>query len=160
MYNSRCAQLYREKLHQMAAQAMRLHGTKLHIDTGAESREDGVEETKESDFFAAHEQFPSSQVQDEEIMKPVTEPINKNGTGNGIAAAVDDEAAPDVSVALAGETKAAPRKSTIGGRKPAAKKPGGLGGKKGLGATKVTKNFSEIERDAEMADSIAGARRG
>merc|ERR1719228_2781386 len=50
-------------------------------------------------------------------------------------------------------------KSTIGGRKPAAKKPGGLGGKKGLGATKVTKNFSEIERDAEMADSIAGSKR-
>ena len=53
---------------------------------------------------------------------------------------------------------AAPRKSTIGAKKPA-KKPGGLGGKKGLGATKVTKDFSEIERDAEMADNIAVARR-
>jgi len=152
-YNSRCAQLYREKLHQMAAQAMRLHGTKLHIDTGAESHEDGAASEKQEDFFASHEQFPSSQVQDEEIMKPVSEPI-KNGTPP-----VDDGAAPDVSVALAGDTKAAPRKSTIGGRKPAAKKPGGLGGKKGLGATKVTKNFSEIERDAEMADSIAGTKR-
>ena len=28
-YNSRAAQLYREKLHQAAAQAMRLHGTKV-----------------------------------------------------------------------------------------------------------------------------------
>ena len=53
---------------------------------------------------------------------------------------------------------AVPRKSTIGAKKPA-KKPGGLGGKKGLGATKVTKDFSEIERDAEMADNIAVARR-
>ena len=53
---------------------------------------------------------------------------------------------------------AAPRKSTIGAKKPA-KKPGGLGGKKGLGATKVTKDFSEIERDAEMADNIAVAKR-
>ena len=58
-------------------------------------------------------------------------------------------------MAVAGEVKvAAPRKSTIGAKKPA-KKPGGLGGKKGLGATKVTKDFSEIERNAEMADNIA-----
>ncbi len=28
-YSSRAAQLYREKLHQAAAQAMRLHGTKV-----------------------------------------------------------------------------------------------------------------------------------
>ena len=54
--------------------------------------------------------------------------------------------------------QAAPRKSTIGAKKPA-KKPGGLGGRKGLGATKVAKDFSEIERDAELADSMAVAKR-
>ena len=68
-----------------------------------------------------------------------------------------DGAVPDVSAAVSGEVKP-PRKSTIGAKKPA-KKPGGLGGKKGMGATKVVKDFSEIERDAEMADNMAVARR-
>ena len=45
----------------------------------------------------------------------------------------------------------------LGGKKPAAKK-GGLGAKKGLGATKATKNFAEIEAEAEMADKIATSR--
>merc|ERR1712013_175349 len=35
----------------------------------------------------------------------------------------------------------------------------GLGAKKGLGAQKVTKDFAEIEREAEMADNIVLARK-
>merc|ERR1719348_1747497 len=50
------------------------------------------------------------------------------------------------------------KKSTIGARKPAAKKTG-LGAKKGLGAQKVTKDFADIEREAEMADNIMIARK-
>merc|ERR1719348_1732226 len=50
------------------------------------------------------------------------------------------------------------KKSTIGARKPAAKKTG-LGAKKGLGAQKVTKDFADIEREAEMADNILVARK-
>ena len=51
-YKSRAAQLYRDKLHGLAAQANRLHGTKLFIDganTNAEE-EKKVEEPQE-DFF-------------------------------------------------------------------------------------------------------------
>ena len=36
-YKSRAAQLYREKLHHLAAQAMRLHGTKVRTDSGGEN---------------------------------------------------------------------------------------------------------------------------
>jgi len=143
-YNSRAAQLYREKLHQAAAQAMRLHGTKLHIETGAEV--DNEERAKEEDFFAAqHEQVSLA---DNSISSNHV-PTSSNGD-----LLKDNGPAPNVDVALP-SSKPAPRKATIGGRKPIAKKPG-LGGKKGgLGAQKTTKSFAEVEREAEMADQVA-----
>merc|ERR1712013_285310 len=153
-YNSRAAQLYREKLHSAAAQAMRIHGTKLHLEGTNDASEEPQEKSGQDDFFASEEQFSASSNLQEPaapLAKPKSprEPEKNGGEGP----------APDVSMAVAGEVKvAAPRKSTIGAKKPA-KKPGGLGGKKGLGATKVTKDFSEIERNAEMADNIAVARR-
>jgi len=149
-YNSRAAQLYREKLHQVAAQAMRIHGDKLHIETAAD--EDLDKGKEEEDFFSSHSSsdFPAvSTVPTQQSTETVT----------ATKALLDSGAAPDVSQALAGEaTKLAPRKSTIGTKKLAGKKPG-LGGKKGLGATKVVKDFAEIEREAEMADNMAVARK-
>merc|ERR1712192_125643 len=154
-YNSRASQLYREKLHSIAAQAMRVHGTKLHLEGANETTEQ--KEEKQDDFFASAEDFTSTSSNNiwEEPATALVKPKSpRDPVKNG-----DDGPAPDVSMAVSGEVKAtAPRKSTIGAKKPA-KKPGGLGGKKGLGATKVTKNFDEIERDAEMADNIAVARR-
>lgn len=147
-YNSRASQLYRDKVHQLAAQAMRIHGTKLHLDGGPEAQVE-VEKPQE-DFFATQEQFPSS----EGVEVPAEA---KPKAAVATAAVVEEHGAPDVSMAAV-EVKAAPRKSTIGAKKPA-KKPGGLGGRKGLGATKVAKDFSEIERDAELADSMAVAKR-
>jgi len=147
-YNSRAAQLYREKLHQVAAQAMRIHGDKLHIETAA-GEEDLDTGKEEEDFFSSHSSsdFPAAST--------VPTPQSADTLTTTITM-LDSGAAPDVSQALAGETsiKAVPRKSTIGTKKPAGKRPG-LGGKKGLGATKVVKDFAEIEREAEMADNIA-----
>jgi len=154
-YNSRAAQLYREKLHQVAAQAMRIHGDKLHIDTGTEEDDDNTKNDNE-DFFSSQttSDFPS--VSPLSISQPViqiAEPVVMD-------AAKEPVSAPNVSLAMSSETvsKPAPRKSTIGGKKPTGKKPG-LGGKKGLGAQKVTKDFSEIEREAEIADNIAVTRK-
>ncbi|KAL5475778.1 hypothetical protein EMCRGX_G025630 [Ephydatia muelleri] len=48
-YNSRAAQLYREKLTTMAATAHRAHGTELHIET-----HQPVSEPQEDDFFSSH----------------------------------------------------------------------------------------------------------
>jgi len=153
-YNSRAAQLYREKLHQSAAQAMRLHGTKLHIEGPAS--EGVVEEEKaEDDFFAnAADKFSGVEITPVETNSVPSAKVNN--------VAVEENGAPDVSN-LTAESVApittSGRKPTIGARKPGAKKPGGLGGKKGLGATKVTKDFSQIEKEAEMADNLAVTRR-
>jgi len=159
-YNSRAAQLYREKLHHAAAQAMRLHGTKLHIDTGDSTADTAEIKPKEEDFFSTHEQ--SAAVQDGVIpTAPVAAAkLVQNGNKN-----IESEGAPNVELALStsppADAKPAPaapvKKSTIGTRKAAPKK-GGLGAKKGLGATKATKNFAEIEAEAEMADKIASSR--
>jgi len=155
-YNSRAAQLYREKLTQAATQAMRIHGDKLHIDAGNEGGENQKEEKVEEDFFSANasSEFP---VTSTAVVSSVVEQPTEN---KNAYMATEADGAPDVSKALAVEapSKTVPRKSTIGVKKAAGKKTG-LGAKKGLGAQKVTKDFAEIEREAEMADNIVTARK-
>jgi len=154
-YKSRAAQLYRDKLHHLATQAMRLHGTKVFIDKlerrVSQNSSDGGGDN-DPDFF------------DQDIHKPATideAPMQKYETSNGkISKAVtDDGSAPNVEAALVmsptqAQEKLGTRKPTIGQRKPA--KKGGLGAKKagGLGAQKVKKDFAEIEKEAEMADQM------
>jgi len=153
-YNSRAAQLYREKLSQAATQAMRMHGDKLHIDAAGNEEGDDKGE-KEEDFFSSNtnSEFPESST-------PLITEIGLPTETKNSTIAVEAEGAPDVSKALSNDapTKPAPRKSTIGAKKAGGKKPG-LGAKKGLGAQKVTKDFAEIEREAEMADNIVLARK-
>ncbi|XP_047003564.1 ADP-ribosylation factor GTPase-activating protein 2 isoform X4 [Schistocerca americana] len=150
-YNSRAAQLYREKLHHLAIQAMRLHGTKLHIDATSESS--CGDEKREEDFFAEHTNMESVQYGDLEEEQP-RETARRNGSASGAANVNRGE--PNVNAILApeGNEKLQERKSTIGTRKPQAKRST-LGGKKGgLGAQKVNANFAEIEKEATMADQL------
>ena len=62
-YKSRAAQLYRDKLHNEAAKAMRIHGSKLFIDAPQnkeESDEESGQKEVEEDFFSKHEQASMS----------------------------------------------------------------------------------------------------
>jgi len=164
-YNSRASQLYREKLHQAAAQAMRLHGTKLHIDSGAADEEtaNGNNE-KQKDFFASHEEFaPVTSAVTSDLIPTQQTTVAKNTAVNK----ADDTDAPNVDLAISApdpaaamsKPAAAPKRSTIGAKKPGTKKGMGMGGaRKGLGAQKATKDFAEIEREAEMADQIYSTR--
>ncbi|XP_072382005.1 ADP-ribosylation factor GTPase-activating protein 2 isoform X1 [Diabrotica undecimpunctata] len=148
-YNSRAAQLYREKLNQAAASSLRTN-KELHVHPQPQEKQ----EEKEADFFSEQDNFSTqdtsvrSQSNFNELSSPVrnTEPIKpaeKLNIGEG----------PKVDFSVA-HTHVEPKKSTIGARKPAAKKST-LGAKKsGLGATKVKTNFAEIEKEAELAEEL------
>lgn len=154
-YNSRAAQLYREKLSQMAQQAMRIHGTRVNIDVG--NNEGAVqEEKKEVDFFEEHVNYAAPASPD-----PLPSPpqlINAKNASLSNGTEDDNQQAPNVDAALnmsPGEAQKLanqPRKSTIGQRKPASK----LGAKKagGLGAQRVKKDFSVIEKEAARNDQL------
>ncbi len=146
-YKSRAAQLYRDKLHSMAAQAMRLHGTKLFIEAAADKSvedEDKNNEDEEHDDKA----FFDGQTHSEVVV-----------ANNGTVKKTQDlsEQGPNVEAALSVSSAPATqqqRKPTIGARKTTAAKKG-LGAKKtGLGGQRVKKDFAEIEREAELADQI------
>ncbi|XP_033101658.1 ADP-ribosylation factor GTPase-activating protein 2-like [Anneissia japonica] len=149
-YNSRAAQLYKEKVKQQASAAMRKYGKMtLHIEEIAHMYSP---EKKDADFFKEHTQYEeqASLSQSISISKP-TAIKNGNAQGRG-----DPDAAPDVSAALATSptlAKAEPRKSTIGTRKPMSAKKG-LGAKRGMGAQKVKTDFKAIESQAMAADKL------
>lgn len=139
-YNSRAAQLYREKLSNLAQQAMLKHGKELFLHTSSEV---AAEEDKEIDFFSEQHSssFPEAKIQSNvpsDQSETVRETIKLEFTG-------------EPSVNLSEVKSPTERKSTIGVRKVQNRKPG-MGAKKGFGATKVKTNFDEIEREAELAD--------
>jgi len=168
-YKSRAAQLYRDKLHQSATQALRVHGTsKLFIDASSQGTKEEEKEEEEEDFFENHSQpvkgEPSPDQSDTEF--PTLSSAQVRPAATTTASSVSKSAssgdnnggAPNVEAALSMDNANQPppeRKSTIG-KKLGAKKPGGLGAKKtgGLGAKKAGKSFAEIEKEAEIADQM------
>ncbi|GLH13248.1 ADP-ribosylation factor GTPase-activating protein 2 [Gryllus bimaculatus] len=151
-YNSRAAQLYREKIHQLAIQAMRLHGTKLHLESHSESTSTTENEKKEEDFFEELSNIPPPSRDDfnDDITSVSTFKVQSNGS-----AVLAGRGEPNVDAALSGHVEPTPdRKPTIGVRKPQNKRPGLAGKKGGLGAQKVKANFADIEREAALADQM------
>lgn len=158
-YNSRAAQLYKDKVSNLAQQSLQLHGTTLHIDN---THEHATESNKneEVDFFADCTSFDASssstdshnnylkqqESQQNDIPKLATlNTATSDSSGNLQGPSVDF---------LNSTAPLEPPRSTIGVRKIQPKKAG-LGGKKsGLGATRVKTNFAEIEEKANLADKL------
>ena len=136
-FNSRAANLYREKINQLALKAMQ-NNTQLHIHPSVEEKE----EEKEVDFFADQDNFASSNLcsfEETRTEQKRQDPDLSQKEGPKI----------DFTMSL---SQTEEHKPTIGVRRAQPKKSG-LGAKKGgLGATKVKTNFADLEREAALAE--------
>ncbi|XP_058164862.1 ADP-ribosylation factor GTPase-activating protein 3 [Dasypus novemcinctus] len=150
-YNSRAAQLYRERIKSLASQATRKHGTDLWLDSCVVPPLSPP--PKDEDFFASHVSpeisgtaWASAQPE-ASLMPKAMETTPENNEGG-------PEKGPSVE-GLNVPTKAALEVSSIIKKKPNQAKKG-LGAKKGsLGAQKLTnKCFNEIEKQAQAVDKM------
>ncbi|XP_059616065.1 ADP-ribosylation factor GTPase-activating protein 2 [Phlebotomus argentipes] len=157
-YNSRAAQLYRDKLSAAAQQAMKIHGTQLNVDGNVEGIS-AKQEKEEEDFFADCTTNGNSDVQedyDNSRRKQFDEPVATE-SAPAVRMTMENTGAPSVDFLNSTVPIEAP-KSTIGVRKIQPKKAGiGSAKKGGLGAMKVKTNFADIEQRATMADQMKEA---
>ncbi|KAI5617838.1 ADP-ribosylation factor GTPase-activating protein 3 [Silurus asotus] len=140
-YNSRAAQLYRERIKTLATQATRQHGTELWLDSQAPLSPTSPGD-KHEDFFSQHTRMEGGSFQQNLNQAQDANLQDKNNNEN--------EEGPSVEL-LSVSPKAA-LDTFLNKKKPAAKKT--LGAKKGgLGAQKVSsQNFSAQEKRAQSAD--------
>lgn len=142
-YQSRAAELYRAKLEKLALNAMKLYGTKLHIDAHEESAE--PQTAKESDFFQEHTSVGSTGFASGAALSNThrdNDILRLGDVAEKAGPVVHDGTAPSLS---------ADRPTVIGSRKPRTAKAAGAK-KGGLGAAKVKTDFAAIESAAENAD--------
>ncbi|XP_047431559.1 ADP-ribosylation factor GTPase-activating protein 3 [Mugil cephalus] len=152
-YNSRAAQLYREKIKTLATQATRRHGTELWLDSQAPLSPTSPDD-KQMDFFSMHSQaFPENlnmakmSLSSPAPEKPLTSEKDEDRNGNL-------EEGPSVEM-LSVSPKANPEPSSLLKKKPAGAKKTLASKKGGLGAQKVSsQSFSELEKKAQAADKL------
>ncbi|KAM4615550.1 ADP-ribosylation factor GTPase-activating protein 3 isoform 2-T2 [Polymixia lowei] len=152
-YNSRAAQLYREKIKSLATQATRRHGTELWLDSQAPLSPTSPD-NKQEDFFSLHAQaVPENLNTAQMTLSPSSSERlaaqETEGDNNG-----NPEEGPSVDM-LSVSPKANPEPSSLLKKKPTGAKKT-LGSKKGgLGAQKVSsKSFSEVEKRAQAVDKL------
>ncbi|XP_078099279.1 ADP-ribosylation factor GTPase-activating protein 3 isoform X1 [Sander vitreus] len=153
-YNSRAAQLYREKIKTSATQATRSHGTELWLDSQAPLSPTSPDD-KQVDFFSLHIQALPENVNTANTVqmclssstseKPLTR--GKEEDGN-----LDE--GPSVEM-LSISTESSLEPSSLLKKKPTAAKKTLASKKGGLGAQKVSsKSFSDLEKKAQAADKL------
>ncbi|XP_070709818.1 ADP-ribosylation factor GTPase-activating protein 3 [Pempheris klunzingeri] len=158
-YNSRAAQLYREKIKTLATQATRRHGTELWLDSQAPLSPTSPDD-KQVDFFSLHSQTvpenlntPQMNLSSSTSEKPLTAEKQEDKNGNL-------EEGPSVDL-LSVSPKANPEPSSFLKKKPTAAKKTLASKKGGLGAQKVSsKSFSELEKKAQAADKLREKEEG
>ncbi|XP_066589818.1 ADP-ribosylation factor GTPase-activating protein 2 isoform X2 [Prorops nasuta] len=154
-YTSRAAMLYRDKLAQASAQAMKRYKTQLHL---GENTEAVAAEPAEIDFFQEHENFDMNNTGNEKSTANADTFQSSNSLPNIEKVSLSTTATEEPSnkagpnVKLFDSTSSVPpeRKSTIGCRKIAQKRAG-LGKKTGMGAQRVKTNFDELEKSVSEA---------
>ncbi|KAM3833397.1 ADP-ribosylation factor GTPase-activating protein 3 isoform 2-T2 [Vipera latastei] len=152
-YNSRTAQLYRDKIRSLAAQATRKYGRDLWID-GCGAPPLSPQE-KEEDFFASH---GSTLVIDWESSQQETiNPQQNSSENNSESKDEDPEDGPSIDY-LSVSPQANLEVGYMMKKKPNQVKKG-IGAKKcGLGAQKLSsKSFNEIEQQALAVDKMKEA---
>lgn len=132
-YNSRCAQTYREKLHQQAVKAQRNFGTKLFFD---DSSDQPAKEAEPVDFF---EESTSVHKSSSGILSNVPAVTIKEKQ-------IEDKSHEGPKVLLTSSNSLSTEKSSLGSIKSNITTKKAPTKKKGLGAQKVTTDFKEIER--------------
>ncbi|XP_043473714.1 ADP-ribosylation factor GTPase-activating protein 2 isoform X2 [Leptopilina heterotoma] len=145
-YTSRTALLYKEKLSQASSKAMRLYGTKLHLDN--QTQPEVVQEPNEVDFFKEHENLESNEITVPKVEKPLITLNTLTGESTPKLTTKtetnDNTLGPSVKLSDSGAL-ITDRKPTIGTRKVQPRKTG-LGKKSGFGAQRVKTNFDELEK--------------
>uniref|UniRef100_A0A069DV47 Putative gtpase-activating protein n=1 Tax=Panstrongylus megistus TaxID=65343 RepID=A0A069DV47_9HEMI len=136
-YHSRAAQLYKDKLHNAAVQAIRINGPKIQLDQDCDTHAPNKAKG-DLDFFDEHSHETNNLKE------------NLHNSNNVCCDAEGgDSTGPSQS------STASQQKHIIGSRKVNPRRSG-IGCKKsgGLGAQKITINFADIEKEAQLAGEL------
>ncbi|XP_057711504.1 ADP-ribosylation factor GTPase-activating protein 3 [Corythoichthys intestinalis] len=144
-YNSRTAQLYRDKIKTQATQATKSHGTELWLDSQGSCTSP---EEKHVDFFSFHSQDIPENMAKMSLSSMASETQQKEEE-NG-----NSEDGPSVDM-LSASPKANPEPLSLLKKKPGPAKKTMAAKKGGLGAQKVSsQSFNELEKKAQAADKL------
>ncbi|NXU88354.1 ARFG3 protein, partial [Xiphorhynchus elegans] len=149
-YNSRGAQLYKDRIKALATQATRKHGTELWTD-GCGMPPASPQNKEEEDFFASH---GSPKAKSTEWVLPEPVSVQQKTSENILESLEGAEHGPSVDC-LNTSPQPALENTTFIKKKPNQPKKGLSAKKGGLGAQKVSsQSFSEIEKQAQAVDKL------